>query len=241
VSVPALPDDLGMRANVLIAEHLPRLAQQAERRVLRALHVAAQAESAWQNDEVAAAARAVRFSGEDPLPAIGAASGDARSLSEAADQAFWNARNPQQALILQSRAFGANPNDSVVAGNLAFYYLKQRPARAEAARQLALHALTTPDPRFPQGRIEDWTYFAIASALTGRERDARNALFVTLALSPSIDRQCRSALAAVASHGERLRAPTEAMLARIRSWGRSQESSFCRWPPSWWTAGFRAP
>jgi hypothetical protein len=183
----------------------------------------------------------VRFSGDEALPSIAAASADARALNDAAEAAFWSGRNPQQALSLQSRAFGANPNDSVVAGNLAFYYLKQRPVRADAARQLALHALTTPDPRFPQGRIEDWTHFAIASALMGRERDARNAFFVTLALSPSIDRQCRSALAAVASHGERLRAPTEAMLARIRSWGRSQESSFCRWPPSWWTAGFRAP
>jgi hypothetical protein len=136
------------------------------------------------------------------------------------------------------RAFGADPHDLVLAGNLAFYYLKQRPARAEAARQLALYTLTMPDARYPDGRIEDWTNFAIASALTGRERDARNALFVTLALSQTVDRQCRIALAAVASHGDRLRAPTEAMLARIRSWGRSQESSFCRWPPSW-SAGLR--
>ena len=86
---------------------------------------------------------------------------------------------------------------------------------------------------FPAGRIEDWTTLAIASALAGRERDARNALFVTLALSPSLDRQCRAATAAYLSHGERLKAPAEAMLARIRTWGRSQESPFCRWPPNW--------
>ena len=82
------------------------------------------------------------------------------------------------------------------------------------------------------GRIADWTTLAIASALTGRERDARNAFFVTLALSSSLDQQCRAATAAYAYHGERLRGPAEAMLARIRTWGRSQESQFCRWPPS---------
>ena len=234
--VPALPEDFAMRASVLLAEHLPQLAQRAEPRVLRALHVAAQAESTWQQNEVAEAARALRSSPGEALPAVASAAMDAKLLNDAAESAFWSARNVQQALSLQTRAFGAQPHDEVVAGNLAFYYLKQRPARAETARQLALYALTMPDPRFPQGRIEDWTNFAIASALVGRERDARNALLVTLALSPSVDRQCRSALAAVASHGERLRGPTEAMLARIRTWGRSQESSFCRWPPSWWAS-----
>ena len=66
--------------------------------------------------------------------------------------------------------------------------------------------------------------------------DARNAFFVTLALAPSLDRQCRAATAAYAAHGERLRAPAEAMLARIHAWGRSQESPFCRWPPNWWVS-----
>ena len=148
---------------------------------------------------------------------------------------FWNERNPKHALDLQLRAFGANPLDVEAAGNLAFYYLKQRPAEPETARRLALHALTLHDPQFPIGRIEHWTTLAIASALAGRERDARNAFFVTLALSPSLDRQCRVATAAYASHGERLRAPVEAMLSRIHTWGRSRESLFCRWPPSWWS------
>ena len=96
--------------------------------------------------------------------------------------------------------------------NLAFYLLKQKPAQPEAARRLALYALTLSDRQFPNGRLEDWTTLAIASALAGRERDARNAWFVTLSLAPTLDRQCRAAVAAYASHGERLRAPTEAML-----------------------------
>jgi hypothetical protein len=234
VPAPALPDDFAMRASVLMTDHLPRLAQRVEPRMLRTLHVAAQAENPSQQAEVAESARALRLASSDTLPEVATAGMDARLLNDAAEAAFWNAHNVQQALSLQTRAFGAQPHDELIAGNLAYYQLKQRPARAEPARQLALYALTMSDPHYPQGRIEDWTNFAIASALVGRERDARNALFVTLALSPSVDRQCRSALAAVASHGERLRGPVEAMLARIRTWGRSQESPFCRWPPSWW-------
>lgn len=240
--VPArsLPDDFVLRAHTLMSDHLPQVAQRAERRLLRVLHIATGAEQPWQGAEVLAAARSAHLSPDEALPGSVAGAADARLLNHAAESAFWSARNLGQALALQTRAFGADPSDQEVAGNLAFYYLKQKPARAEAARQLALYALTIPQPRYAQGRLEDWTTFAIASALTGRERDARAALFVTLALSSSVDRQCRIAHAAVASHGERLRGPTEAMLARIRSWGRSQDSSFCRWPPAW-SVGVRAP
>jgi len=229
-----LPEEYRARAELVIAEHLPRISQRAERLVLRVLHAAAQMEHPLQDAELLDAARAVRLAPDDALAGVKLAAADAQRLSDSAGAAFWNGRNPQHALDLQLRAFGANPHDGEVAGNLAFYYLKQRPAQPEAARRLALYALALHDPQFPTGRIEDWTTLAIASALTGRERDARNAFFVTLALSPSLDRQCRAATAAYASHGERLRAPAEAMLARIRIWGRSQESPFCRWPPNWW-------
>ncbi|HEY0858943.1 MAG TPA: hypothetical protein VGE16_17895, partial [Albitalea sp.] len=234
-----VPEDFALRAHRLIAEHVPRVAQRAERRVLRVLHIASQAENRWQGGDVLDAAGTMQLGADELLPAATVATADARLLDETAESAFWGARNAQQALTLQTRAFGADPHDAVVAGNLAFYLLKQRPVRAEVARQLALYALALPDTRHPHGRIDDWTSFAIASALTGRERDARDALFVTLALSSTVDRQCRNALAAVNHYGDRLRRPTEAMLARIRTWGRSQESSFCRWPPSWW-AGARA-
>ncbi|WP_280150580.1 hypothetical protein [Piscinibacter sp. XHJ-5] len=235
-----LPEEFGARAGALIGEQLPRIAQRAERLVLRVLHAAAQAENGVQDAEVLNAARAMRLSTDDAFPGVSSAADDARRLHEAAGSAFWNARNPQQALSLQMRSFGADPRDPEVAGNLAFYLLKQRPAQPEAARRLALYALTAGDRQFPNGRLEDWTTLAIASALAGRERDARNAWFVTLSLSPSLDRQCRAAVAAYASHGEKLRAPTEAMLARIRTWGRSNESPFCRWPPNWWV-GAKVP
>jgi hypothetical protein len=113
--------------------------------------------------------------------------------------------------------------------------LRQRPAQAEAARQLALHALAAHGTRFPEGRIEDWATFAIASALVGRERDARNAFLVALSLAPNLDRQCRAALDVYAIYGERLRAPVEAMLASANASGRAGGSSFCEWPPHWVT------
>ncbi len=228
------PEQFRARAELVIAEHLPRISQRAERHVLRVLHAAAQMEHQPHDAELLDAARAVRLAADEALAGIKRDPTDAQRLNDSAAAVFWNERNAKHALDLQLRAFGANPLDVEAAGNLAFYYLKQRPAEAETARRLALHALTLHDAQFPIGRIENWTTLAIASALAGRERDARNAFFVTLVLSPSLDRQCRIASAAYASHGERLRAPVEAMLSRIRSWGRSQESPFCRWPPNWW-------
>jgi hypothetical protein len=196
--VPApLPSDFAERADDLLIHHVPRIAQRAERRVLRVLHVASQAESSWQNSAIFDAARALRMPPDDVVQGVKPASSEARSLHDAAGAAFWSGRNVQRALNLQLRAFGANPNDREVAGNLAYYYLKQRPVQPELARQLALYALTLDDGQAPNGRIEDWTSLAIASALTGRTRDATNAWFVTLALSPqSVDRTCRAALAA---------------------------------------------
>jgi hypothetical protein len=229
-----LPDDFGARADTLMGELLPRIAQRAERMVMRALHAAAQDEDGTSDADILDATLAMHVRPEAPLADIPLSSADARRLHEAAGTAFWTSRNPQQALALQFRAFGANPLDAEVAGNLAYYYLKQRPASPEAARRLALYALTMAGSPYPHGRLEDWTTYAVASALTGRERDARNAFFVTLALSPNLDRQCRAAASAYAAHGPALRGPTEAMLARIRTWGRSSESAFCRWPPNWW-------
>jgi len=233
-----LPEEFRARAEHVIADHLPRISQRAERLVLRVLHAAAQMEHRLQDTELLDAARALRLAPDDAFAGVKLAATDSQRLNDSAGAAFWNERNPQLALELQLRAFGANPLDAEAAGNLSFYYLKQRPAQPEVARRLALYALALQHPQFPAGRIEDWTTLAIASALAGRERDARNAFFVTLALSPTLDRQCRAVTAAYASHGEQLRAPAEAMLARIRSWGRSQESPFCRWPPNWW-AGAR--
>jgi hypothetical protein len=220
-----------------MANQLPRVAQRAERLVLRVLFIAARSDNALQDDEIRNAAGAIRLGPEDPQMEIGIAAGDARLLNEAAHVAFWRRGAVQEALSLQTRAFGANPLDPEVVGNLAFLHLKQHPAQPDAARQLALHALTLHDARYPNGRIEDWTTLAIASALSGRDRDARNAWFVTLALAPQLERQCRSAIDAYATYGERLRSPVEAMLYRAHSSGRPGRSPLCEWPPHWAAIG----
>ncbi len=102
-----------------------------------------------------------------------------------------------------------------------------------------MHALTLRGARFPEGRIEDWATFAIASALAGRERDARNAFLVTLSLAPNLERQCKAALDVYAIYGERLRAPIEAMLQSANASGRANGSAFCEWPPHWVVSGAR--
>ena len=230
----AAPRDHAARASELISNQLPRLAQRAERLVLRVLVAAADSED---EDDLRSAARAIRLAPGDSQLEPGAAPAEARALNEAARTAFWRRGDLQTAVALQTRAFGANPLDAEVAGNLAFLRLKQQPQQPEAARQLALHALTTHDPRFPHGRIEDWTTLAITNSLTGRERDARNAWLVTLELAPQPERQCRAAVNAYAAYGERVRPAVEAMLFRAHSAQSahrgSERSALCEWPPHW--------
>jgi predicted Zn-dependent protease len=216
-----------------MVSQVPRIAQRAERLVLRVLFVAAHSDDAAQDDEIRKAASAIRREPQDLPIEIGIAFNDARLLNEAARVAFWRRGSVQEALSLQTQAFGANPLDPEVVSNLAFLHLKQRPRQADSARQLALYALTMHDPRYPEGRIEDWNTLAIASALMGRDRDARNAWFVTLALAPNLEQQCKVAIRAYSTYGEPLRSPVEAMLYRVYSSGRSARSPLCEWPPSW--------
>jgi hypothetical protein len=68
--------------------------------------------------------------------------------------------------------------------------------------------------------------------LSGRESDARNALFVTLALTADVDTRCTATLNALASYGEPLRKPVEAMFYRLHSQGRDIGSQACAWPPN---------
>jgi len=216
-----------------MASQIPGIVQRAERLVLRVLFVAAHSDDAAQDDEIRKAASGVRREPQDLFIESGIAANDARLLNEAARIAFWRRGNAQEALNLQTKAFGANPRDPEVVGNLAFLHLKQRPRQADPARQLALYALTMRDPRYPDGRIEDWNTLAIASALMGRDRDARNAWFVMLALAPDLEQQCKAAIRAYATYGEPLRSPVEAMLQRVHSSGRAGRSAFCEWPPYW--------
>ena len=226
------PIDFATRARELLTNQLPRIAQRAERSVLRVLF-AAGTDDALHDDDVRQAAAAMRRVPDDGLLQIDVAPADAQSLNDAARAALGRRGSVQEAAELQMRAFGANPLDVEIAGNLALLQLRRRPLQMDSARQLALLALTLPDARQPYGRIEDWTTLAIASALTGRERDARQAWLVTIALAPSLQRQCRVAADAYAMYGERLRSSIESMLFRLRAAGRTDASPFCGWPPFW--------
>ena len=158
-------------------------------------------------------------------------SAEARSLGDAsraavARRAAWN-----EAIDYQTRAFGANPLDATVVGHLAALQLQRRPVDVLAARSLALHALAVHDAAHPGGRIEDWATLAVANALAGRERDARAAWLVTLALAPHAERACRAAMDAYATWGERVRESVETLVYRAHQWNRDQGSRDCEWPP----------
>ncbi|MDQ6628199.1 MAG: hypothetical protein M3Z29_07100, partial [Pseudomonadota bacterium] len=225
--------DFNARANDLMVNHVPRLAQRAERVVSRVLFAASRAEDVVGDGEVLETAAAIGRPAADAVTAMPVSARDAQQFNDAARVEYSRRGATPQALMLQVRAFGANPQDPDVVGNLAFLLLRQQPAQADAARRLALYALTLHGSRYPQGRVEDWATLAIASALSGRERDAKNALLVSLAVAPNLDRQCRAAMDTYTIYGERMRAPVEAMLYSAHASRRATQASACEWPPRW--------
>jgi len=212
---PSVNDELVARAEAWQRDRLPAVAVAAERHLARVLATAAGSAEFRRRSNVRAAARAMRTA--TPPPPVAADGEQARSLNDAALVSYGKGSNLAEAITLQIQAFGANPFDSEVAGNLAFLYLKESPPQAEVARRLALHALTLNDVRFPRGRIEDWATLAVANALTGHDVDARNAWFVALALTGDLQHLCDAAVRAEASHGERVRPSVQALLQRARS------------------------
>ena len=225
--------DFAMQARRTLAQAVPQIAMQAQNEITRVLWAAAAAHDPRQERAVVDAAQAVsvRDDASGILQSIDPV--EAQRLNKEAHQAYWVRRNISEAFDLQLKAFGANPRDPEIAGNLAFLHLKVNPLQPETARQLALHAIAMRGSRFRTGRLEDWNTYAIASALTGRNIDAKNALFVTVALARDVERNCIAARSAIAKYGERLREPAEAMLYRIYTQGRANESPYCAWPPNW--------
>ncbi|HEX9274971.1 MAG TPA: hypothetical protein VGA51_01050 [Casimicrobiaceae bacterium] len=225
-------EDLAAQGRRTLLDTVPRIARQSELEVARVLSIAASAYQPMQDRAVADAARLNRIPDDAWLRARATAPGEARRLTDQARAAFASRRNVLEAFDLQLRAFGANPRDPDVASYLAFLYLKLSPPQPDMARQVALVALATRGSQGYATRMDDWNTFAVASALSGREVDARNALFVTLAVSGSVERTCLSALHALANHGDRLRGPVEAVLYRVRAQGRGNDSPACAWPPN---------
>jgi hypothetical protein len=226
--------DLAAQGRRTLMDTVPRIAGQADPEVRRVLLLAASAYQPLQERAVADAARLAWVADDATLRARVMAPSEARRLSDQARIALGSRRNVFEAMGLQLGAFGANPRDPEVASYLASLYLKVQPPQPETARQIVLLALTARGAQFHLTRMEDWTTLAISNALTGRDVDARNALFVTLAVSGNVEQTCVSALSAFANYGERLRGPVEALLYRIRAQGRGYESAACAWPPNWW-------
>ncbi|MFL6664791.1 MAG: hypothetical protein ACJ8G7_21665 [Rhizobacter sp.] len=229
---PSETIDFNASAATLMATHVPRIAQRAGRMVRRVLFLAAHAEDGRAIDDIRSAASEVVIGARDPLFSTDWAAPDARRLSEEA-RVERTRGNAARTLHLQTQAFGANPGDPEIAGNLAALYVRLRPSNAATARDLALLALALHDRQHPLGRIEDWTTLAIANALAGRYDESRDAWIASLALAPRAGRQCRAAIDAYGIYGERLRAPVEAMLQRGHQWSAGEPSAFCDWAPRW--------
>jgi hypothetical protein len=210
------PDLLEASAAAWMRDRIPALALAAERRLAPVLAAAARSPELRRRTEIRTAAQAARVVVAPPS-GVAVDAHEAQRLDRAAQTAAQRDHDVAGALRLQTQAFGADPLDPEIAGHFALMHLNGPSPRAEPARQLALHALALKDDRFPTGRIADWTTLAIANALTGRERDARNAWFVSMALTSDLQQQCDAAVHAKATYGERVRPSVQAMLQRARS------------------------
>jgi len=222
-----------VQAKRVLGESVGRSAAMAEIDANRVMGIAA---SAWMPAEervIADAARRTWTASFIPPRGATVSPAVARQFDEAARRAYSEHRDINDVFGLQLRAFGANPSDPDIAGNLAFVYLKLSPPQPETARQVALHAMALRGTQLRTARPDDWTTFAIASALVGREDDARNALYVAVAVTGDLDLSCRAVLSSIASYGDPMRRPVRAMMERIHAYGRTRESPNCNWPAQW--------
>ncbi len=218
------------QARWIIENIVPRTSAQSHAQISRVLLIAASAYHPDQDRAVIAAAASPGVVNDLTFVARDFAPLDARRFHDEARQAYWSRRDIPDALDRELTAFGANPYDPEIAGHLAFLYMKVLPAQADRARQLALHAIGMRNGQNQTGRTEDWTTFAIASALTGRATDAKYGFYALVALTRNADRVCHVARSALASYGEQLREPVDALLYRVHAQGRGDESPNCAWP-----------
>jgi hypothetical protein len=226
-------DDYREQGRRALSDIVPRTAMEYQPQIERVLALAASAQHPGLEPAIVDAASAPGQPVDALVTMWDVVPDAARRLSEEARRAYWYRRDVRAALDLQLRAFGADPGDPEVAGDLAFFYLVGAPERPEVARQLSVHAIGMRNVRHEAGRRADWTTLAIASALTGRYHDARDALYTSAALTRDTDRVCREVLAALSVHGERLREPVEALLRRLQAQGRTTRSPNCAWPPTY--------
>ena len=222
-----------VQAKRVLGDSVARSAAMAEIDANRVMGVAATAWMPAGERVIADAARRTWTANFIPPRGATVSPSVARQFDEAARRAYSEHRDINDVFGLQLRAFGANPTDPDIAGNLAFVYLKLSPPQPETARQVALHAMALRGTQLRAARFDDWTTFAIASALVGREDDARNALYVAVAVTGDLGLSCRAVMGSLASYGDPMRGPVRAMMERIQTYGRTRESPYCNWPPQW--------
>ena len=157
---------------------------------------------------------------------------DRRLARQLNDEALAIARRePEKAYALMEEALAADPLDVEIAGNLATYAIAA--GHAETARLLALYALSLPRAADRAGRIADWVNLAAAYATLGEPQQAKQALFVTLAIARDTAARCTSAIYAVQQvYGDVLKEATEEMFARALDMGLAGEGEG-ELPRSW--------
>ena len=222
------PSAQGRRA---VADVVSRSATQIEAEIARVLARAAASYRLEEQQWIVDAARRRFDRNAIPVAATTVSVGATTPLKDEARRAFFAQRDLDRTLDLHLQAFGADPYDAEIAGNLASLYLRVRPLQPHAARQLVMHAIAVGSVQSRAPRAQDWSTFAIASALVGHDDDATHGLFVAAALATNLPGTCKTALNAVAIYGDRMRVPVESMLLRMQQQGRDRESPYCSFPP----------
>jgi hypothetical protein len=150
-----------------------------------------------------------------------------------ASKAFNTERDFSKAYEIQLDAFKADPLDVEIASNLAMFSF--RVGKVDEAFGYAVYALSLP-PDSSSGhrpnRTFNWQTLAAVFAHRGEDVNARNAMYLTLAIAPDVKTRCQSAVQAVNQYGPVLKGPIKAMFDRIRALGLS-DASECALPIVW--------
>jgi hypothetical protein len=228
---PTRESDFAQQGRRALAQSVPRTAVQTQAEIAPVLWAASKAQDQRAEREVVDSAQAVRDGTTAYSQAVDAATspttqrrGHAGVLGS--PQYPLRLRTVAQGLRRQSQRSGSRGKPGVPPSQG-----QPRAAGDGAATRLARDR--RPRHAVPLGAPEDWNTYALASALTGRDADARNANV----RHPCACRKRRAQLQGRAERDRQLRRarrePVEAMLYRIYTQGRAYESPYCAWPPNW--------
>ncbi len=232
-SLDPLRERFAQQAQQKLADLVPLVVASAEPRVAQVLSIANRAQDS-SDDRLTVAAAALIGDGVFKHGSGVAARAPvlARQLNAAAHRAFYQEHSAVQAYELQRRAFEANRPTSRLPGTWPST-LKMDPASSRGIACTAIYALALSTRAQGRSRMEDWGNLAVASSLSGRSDDGRDAMLVLLSVSPDVNRSCHSALSSVASHGQKMRMPAEALILRAQDRVDVIRAPQCQFPPKW--------